>query len=164
MQIFGQMIHHPNLWHLNRSCVANALSIGLIWAWVPVPFQMVFSAATAILFRANLALSVATVWITNPITMPPLYYFAYRIGRTILDVPAKKFTFELSWEWLASGLSGIWQPFLLGCAICGITSAIIGNIVVRLAWRHSIRQLWKKRQFKRRIKNITLKKQSSDLE
>ena len=40
----------------------------------------------AVVFRANLPLSVAGVWISNPITMPPMMYFAYLFGNKLLGL------------------------------------------------------------------------------
>ena len=71
LRIFGSLLHEPNLWHLNRRSASGAFGIGLFFAFWPVPFQMFFSTAAAIIFRVNLPLSLATVWLTNPLTMPP---------------------------------------------------------------------------------------------
>lgn len=150
LKVFGSWIHHPNLWHLNRYSVSTAFSIGLFWCWVPIPFQMASSGACAILFRANIALAVGLVWLTNPVTMPPMFYFAYRLGASLIDVPSNAFTFELSWEWLANGFLLIWQPFLLGCAILGVISSLLGNIGVRLLWRYSVARHWAERKAQRR--------------
>jgi uncharacterized protein (DUF2062 family) len=68
---------------------------------------MAFAAAAAIYFRANLPVSVALVWVTNPLTMPPLFYFAYQVGLWFLNQPAaESFDFSL--------LGDVWQPFLTG--------------------------------------------------
>lgn len=158
LKVFGSLIYDSNLWHLNRYSIAKAFSVGMIWAWVPIPFQMLCSAATAIILRANLPLSVALVWITNPLTMPALYYFAYRVGRFILGVPPEKFTFELSWEWLGTGLLKIWQPFLLGCFVCGVVSAISMNLLVRLLWRYSVSRHWEIRKLKHQRKRAERQK------
>ncbi|GAB6042194.1 DUF2062 domain-containing protein [Endothiovibrio diazotrophicus] len=148
LRIFGTLLHDPNLFHLNRRSVAGAFAVGLFNAFVPVPFQMVLAAAAAILFRVNLPISVALVWLTNPVTMPPVFYFAYRVGAWTLgrDVSGA-FHFELSWEWLGGELAAIWQPFLLGCFICGAIAALAGYAAIRLAWRyHIVQRLKEKRQ------------------
>ena len=149
LQIFGKLLHDPNLFHLNRRSVAGAFAVGLFCAWVPVPFQMVFAAAVAILLRVNLPISVALVWISNPLTMPPLFYFAYVLGTWILGVPERRFQFELSFEWLSSGLATIWQPFLLGCFVMAVVSSILGYATIRLLWRIHIISKMKKKSIRR---------------
>jgi hypothetical protein len=149
LRIFGTLLHDPNLFHLNRRSVAGAFAVGLFVAWVPIPFQMVLAAALAILVRVNLPISVALVWVSNPFTMPPLFYFAYRLGTRILGVPAGKFNIELSFEWLGSGLAAIWQPFLLGCFVMGASCSLLGYLGMRLIWRISIINKMKKRNLRR---------------
>jgi uncharacterized protein (DUF2062 family) len=74
LSFLGEKLHDPNLWHLNRRSVSAAFAIGLFAAWIPTPGQMVIAAIIALYFRANLPISVALVWITNPLTMPPMFY------------------------------------------------------------------------------------------
>lgn len=142
LKIFGNLIHDPNLWHLNRRSVAGAMSVGLFAAFIPVPFQMVIAAALAIPARVNLPISVVLVWVTNPVTMPPLFYFAYKVGTWILSVPVKPFHFQLSFEWLGEELGTVWRPFLLGCFILAVISAAAGNLFIRGLWRlHILRYI-----------------------
>ena len=107
---------------------------------------MVLAAAVAIPARVNLIISVALVWISNPFTMPPLFYFAYRLGGVVLGQEANGFDFELSFTWLANGLLAIWQPFLLGCAIMAVSSSLLGYIAIRLLWRWNIVRRWEQRK------------------
>ena len=79
LKIFGKFIQNPNLWHFNRYSVSTAFSTGLFAALMPVPFQMLLGAALAILVRANIPISVALAWVSNPITTPPLLYLQYKI-------------------------------------------------------------------------------------
>ena len=140
--VFGRTIFASALWHLNKRSVSGAFSVGLFCAFIPVPFQMIFAACVALMMRINLPLAVATVWITNPITIPPIFFFAYLVGAWTLGIPAGDFNFELSIDWLQNGFVLIWKPLLLGCLICGTVSAILGNIIVRVLWRlHIIRHL-----------------------
>ncbi len=146
LSMFGEVLHNNNLWHMNRHSVARAFSVGLFCAFMPIPFQMVLAAALAIVWRANLALSVCLVWITNPITMAPIFYFSYHIGATILHMPHQHFHIELSMQWLASQFIHIWEPLLLGSLICGVIAAILGNLMIRLLWRIMVIRSWSLRR------------------
>lgn len=153
LKVFGKLIHDPNLWHLNRYSVPTAFTIGLFSAFMPIPFQMVLASALAIFFRANLPISAALVWITNPFTMPPLFYLCYKIGAFVLHQPIRdKITYELSLEWVFEKFNQIGAPFLLGCIIVGLGLGIICNIVIRLLWRLSILRDWRNRAKKRGTK------------
>jgi len=70
--------------------------------------------------------------------MGPMYYFAYRLGRTLLDTPHRNFEFELSWVWLTHTFVTIWQPMLLGCVLLGSAAAVVGYVTLDLLWRSSI--------------------------
>ena len=146
LRFFGALLHDPNLWHLNRRSVSGAMSVGLFSAFIPIPFQMVLAVALAIPFRVNIPISVGLVWLTNPVTMPPVFYSAYKIGAWILGEPMHAVSFEISMEWMMHELTLIWQPFLLGSLILATVSAVLGNVIVRLLWRlHVVRYLRKKR-------------------
>jgi uncharacterized protein (DUF2062 family) len=138
LQIFGDWLHEPNLWHLNRRSVAGAFAVGLFFAWMPVPFQMALAAGGAILFRTNLPLSVVLVWITNPITIPPMFYFAYIVGTWIIGEPPMDFNFELTIDWLLHELEVIWQPFLIGCFTVASISSLLGYLAVDGFWRYDV--------------------------
>ena len=152
LKIFGDIIHSPNLWHLNKRSVSNAFSVGLFSAFAPIPMQMILAAALALFFRVNLPISVALVWITNPLTMPPIFYFCYKFGAWILNESIHHVEFELSLAWIKTELLLIWQPFLLGCLILGVGAAILGNLMIRILWRISVVSTWKKRRERRKLK------------
>lgn len=142
LQFFGTLLHNPALWHLNRHSVAKAFAVGLFFAWVPVPFQMVLAAGGAILFHANLPLSVALVWLTNPVTMPPMFYGAYKLGAWLLGEDMLHFEMELSFEWLKHEMSLIWEPFLFGCLVLAAMCAVTGYIGIQLMWRYMVMKRW----------------------
>jgi uncharacterized protein (DUF2062 family) len=148
-KLFGTLLHDPNLLHLNRRSVTGAFFLGLFMAFVPIPFQMLPAAAGAIWWRVNLPISVGLVWITNPITIPPLFYFAYKVGAWTLRLPVRANDFNISWDWLTSELAAIWEPFLLGCLICALVSATLGAITIRLLWRLNVVRQWERRKRER---------------
>lgn len=145
LKVFGNVLYNPNLWNLNRRSAAGAFAVGLFMAFVPLPSQMIMAAGLAIIFSVNLPLSIALVWISNPITMPILFYGAYKLGAWLLNTPPQLFHFELSWAFLSSQMSTIGPPLILGCTICAIVSALIGYISIRLIWRFSVIRSWQKR-------------------
>ncbi|MEO1878700.1 MAG: DUF2062 domain-containing protein [Methylococcales bacterium] len=146
LQFLGDRLHEPNLWHLNRRSVSLAFAVGLFAAWIPTPGQMAIAAVAAFYFRANLPISVALVWITNPITMPAMFYFAYYIGVLLLggDTPGADFEFNL--ESILSSLGDIGTPFLLGCLVLGIVSSLLGYFGISLYWRYNVSKQWRNRK------------------
>ncbi|HSS64711.1 MAG TPA: DUF2062 domain-containing protein [Gammaproteobacteria bacterium] len=144
-RLFGRLMHSPNLWHLNRHSVAWGVSIGLFMAFVPVPFQMLLAVAAAIALNANLPVSVVVVWISNPITVAPLFYSAYKVGALLLGTQPKSIRFEISLEWLMTRLVDVWEPFLLGCFVLAVSSALLGHIAVKIIWRIHVVQSWRMR-------------------
>jgi len=146
LRIFGDVLHEPNLWHVNRRSMAGAVAVGLFFAWVPMPIQMLMAAAAAIMFRTNMALSVALVWISNPFTIPPMFYFAYLVGTWVIGEPPQDFAFQLSFEWLADELASSWMPFLTGCLILATSSSMIGYFAVSQFWVYTVRKKRSKRK------------------
>ena len=134
IQMLGPRLQDPSLWHINRRSFSLAVALGIFCAFIPVPFQMVIAAAGAIWIRVNVLVAVPMVWLSNPFTMGPLYYYCYRLGAWILDRQPKPFDFELSFDWLITRLAYIWQPFLLGCLVVGSIAALVSFVVVRVLW------------------------------
>lgn len=138
IKLLGPRLQDPSLWHINRRSFPLAVALGVFCAFIPVPFQMLIAAAAAVWFRVNILVAVPIVWISNPVTMGPMYYFCYLIGAEILGVEPTHFTFELSFDWLLSELAAIWQPFLLGCLVVGLVVALAAFILVRVLWHMHI--------------------------
>jgi len=137
--MLGARLQQPNLWHFNRHSISKAFAIGLFCMWIPFPFQSILAAFFAIFLRANLALSVALVFITNPITIPPMFFFAYQLGNLILDRDSMNFNIELSWEWMTQSLVIIWEPLFLGCFLMGLFTSMLGFLGIQLMWRYHVR-------------------------
>lgn len=156
LKIFGKWLHDPNLWHLNRHSVATALSVGLFACYLPFPGHMLTAAALCILFRANLPIAVALVWVSNPFTIPPQFYFAYKLGSYVLGRKLGKFHFEPTVSWFLHEFNVIAAPLLVGSLICGLILALLGNIAVRLFWRYHVSQAWKARKNRQIVRDRSL--------
>jgi uncharacterized protein len=65
--------------------LALGVAIGVFVTFTPtVGFQMVIAVFLAWWLRANKAVGVPVVWISNPATFVPIYYSCYWVGRHIL--------------------------------------------------------------------------------
>lgn len=146
LQFLGEHLHNPNLWHLNRRSVALAFAVGLFCMYLPIPGQMIVAAAIAFWVGANLPISVILVWITNPFTMPPMFFFAYKVGAKILgtqnEISEKVFTVGGALH----ELGDIWWPLLLGSLVLGTILAALGYVTIRLLWRLHVIKRWEKRR------------------
>lgn len=146
LAFLAPLMGKPNLWHINRRSVAQAFFIGIFCAFIPMPFQMALAALLAFYFNSNLPISVGLVWISNPITMPPLFYATYSFGAYLLDVPAREFNSDMGLEALFSQLNEIWLPLYLGSIIAGLFFAILGYVSMRILWRMHVVSHWNKRR------------------
>jgi uncharacterized protein (DUF2062 family) len=154
IKLFGPRLQDPGLWHINRKSFCGAVAIGVFFSFIPVPFQMLLAAVSAIILRFNILVAVPLVWISNPVSMVPMFYFCYRIGAAILDIHTDDFNFELSSDWLLTELLEIWQPFLLGCLVVGLVAAIFSYYLMHFLWRYHLWTRIKNRRRRiRRIKN-----------
>jgi uncharacterized protein len=150
LRFLGTLLHDPNLWHLNRHSVARAMAAGLFAAFIPAPMQMLIAASLAIPIRANLPISVGLVWLTNPLTMPPIFYCTYKMGSWLLGIPAMELPEELTWEWISGELSIVWKPFLLGSVVTGALLGALAYGTTMLYWRWWVAHSWRKRAERRR--------------
>lgn len=114
-----------------------AFAVGLTLMWLPLPLQTFLAALTALQVRANVPLSAALVWITNPITIPPMYFAAYQLGLLILGQSAPEMD---TWHWdnLDEILRTLWKPLFLGCGVMAAISAVVGYFAVNALWRFSV--------------------------
>ena len=144
------LLLEPELWHLHRRSVGGAFFIGLFCAFLPVPTQMLVAAVLAILARCNLPIAVSLVWITNPLTFAPMFFFAYKLGAWLLGVETQDVEWELSWSWLGETFVAIWWPLIVGCLVCGWVSGLTGTVVSRTLWRLHVIRRWRQRRERRK--------------
>ena len=146
LRFFGKLLHDPNLWHLNRHSVARAMGVGLFAALIPIPMQMLLAAALAIPVRGNLPIAVSLVWLTNPLTMPPVFFVTYMTGAWLMQVPPRTLPDEITVDWVTDQLATIWQPFLLGSVVCGVVLGVLAYFTTMGYWRWRVGRQWRRRQ------------------
>lgn len=149
LRFLAPLFSKPNLWHINRRAVARAFLVGVFTAFLPLPFQMGIAAFLAFYVNANVPISVGLVWISNPVTIPPLFYATYLLGTWMLNTPGADFSIELSMEWVLNELGALWAPLFVGSLTTGLVLAVISYFAMHLAWRLHVSHNWKKRRINR---------------
>lgn len=114
----------PVYWKGDLDSFARAGFVGCFFMMLPIPFQMLMSSIFAYLFKANIPLATALAWITNPLTMIPIWYSGYGFGAWLLDSPKMASISEglapLSYGWFEVVFPVIWIPLYVGNIILGI--------------------------------------------
>lgn len=149
LKLIRGILHDPDIFHLTKRSVAGGVATGLFICFFPVPGHMLIAAVLAIMLRVNLPLAVASVWVTNPLTMPPIFYLEYRLGSFLLDRPARNVNFELTTSWFSSTFMEIWPALFTGAFIFALVAAITSYGLIRLLWRLAVIQKWERRKIKR---------------
>jgi hypothetical protein len=158
---FGSRLSHHNLWHLHRRSVAGGVAAGMFAGLIPGsnPVQFTAAALLAIGFRVNLPIAVIVTLYSNPLTVVPLYYLAFKLGQLALfdsgaTMPALAFDLEGKGfrDWLPAALDwlgSIGKPLLVGLPLLALLLSALGYALVRLTWRCYVVWAWRRRQLKR---------------
>jgi uncharacterized protein (DUF2062 family) len=149
---FARRLRRPELWHLNHRSVPRGIALGL-GVGIVIPFMhIVLAALLAVPARANVMLAAAMTLLVNPLTIPPMYYAAYHIGRwelrhdAIDPAGAKEASSELArllfWLHHASG------PIALGIFTLATGAALIGYSASAIGWRLWVARKWRRRHLR----------------
>ena len=153
--MFGGLLDHPNLWHLNRTSVPGAFAIGLFAGLIPGPLQMIGAALLAVPLRKNLPVALITTLYTNPVTIVPLYVLAYGYGKLLLGERHDGLLiepFDFDWSDLLGSIQGLYEwmlalgkPLAIGLPALALTLAALGYVIVRFGWRFYVVLAWRAR-------------------
>jgi len=79
----------------SQEAIALGAAIGVFVAFTPtVGFQMLIGALIATLFKASRPAAMIPAWISNPVTIPPIYAFTYWVGTLIVPGPSAAEVYE----------------------------------------------------------------------
>lgn len=133
-RLLGPRLTDSRLWSVNRRAITSAFGAAIAITFIPLPAHLLFGLLAAMIWRLNLPTMLGSLLLLNPLTAVPLYYAAYRVGTLVLGQPEGRFAFELSWNWLQTGLGSIWKPFLVGCLICSVVGGYLAYRLLELIW------------------------------
>lgn len=131
--------------------IAMGVAIGFFVGWLPiVGIQMAVAVVVCAIFKANKVVPIFPIWLTNPVTIVPIYSFNYWIGWLIVggppltdlaDILRRMITppqptedmgrFAVWWDGIKHSFHELvgmgWDmqlPLWLGCVIVGLALAV----------------------------------------
>ena len=129
-----------DLVHWNRRTATRGAAVGLFWAFTPIPFQMLPAALFCFLVGGNLPLAIIFVWLTNPITLPPILYIEYRIGQYVYSMFAVVEQSIAEQSNIYSAFAGGLRYVLMGSLVVSSMMMILGFCLMHLAFALSERR------------------------
>lgn len=123
----------PQLWSFAYKPMCNAYYAGWIVTWWPVMgIQIPLATVIAVLFRANVLLTVALQFVSNPLTVPLMYPLEFYVGKRIADL----LSFQTEWiekaslEGMLNAVKiGSWEQ-LFSIGLGGFVLACIGGTLI----------------------------------
>lgn len=153
----------PDIWQVQRGKIAAGLAVGVFCGMVPGPLQMISAIALTLLLRVNLPMALIGTFLTNPLTIVPIYMFAYGIGQSMLggtdwrqlpDLPIADWTApaQAIENWVA-WVSDLGAPWLLGMLVLASALAALSYCAMEVIWR-SYQYLMMGRRLRQRQKRL----------
>ncbi len=124
---------------INRKSISKGALVGLFWGFIPMPMQMAAVMLTTPFIRFNVPLAISTVWLSNPLTMPPMYYMEYLTGNFILGREGIK-DIELTMDWFSEHFDDILIPLYTGTAFYSIVISSLVYLFINQLWIASVKQ------------------------
>ena len=143
-----------DLLSINRKMVSRAMLVGLFIAMIPMPLQMLAVILIAPFFRFNVPIGVSLVWITNPFTMPFIYYIEYTTGNILLMQEGVN-DIHMTLDWFKDNIADIFIPLYTGTFFYSLIFSVGGYYLVNWLWIVSVGKEKKEKDVKRKENNGT---------
>jgi uncharacterized protein (DUF2062 family) len=122
----------------NRKMISKGVFIGLFIAFIPMPMQMLAVVAIIPFARFNVPIALAMCWLSNPLTMPPMYYMEYLTGSFILGMETTPV--EMTLEWFSKNIGNIFIPLYVGTAFYSVIVSSTAYYIINHLWRSSVKK------------------------
>ncbi len=139
---FTAHVLHRGCWTFNRHSVTRSFAVGLFVAFIPpappLPVHIVTCVILALLFRLNLPVLIATIFVSNPFTWLPQVAGSIWVGAKLMGFDLVPFLHDLTSRTLWAHLNELWAPLLLGALVLGSVTSASGYILARAVWRAQV--------------------------
>jgi len=135
---FQRLVLDRSYWTFHRHGVTRAFALGLFIAFIPptpLPVHLVTCVILGVLFRLNLPVLFATVFVSNPLTWLPQVVGSIWVGAKLMGLDLMPLLHALKHQNPAAHVQQLWAPLLLGSLVLGLAAAAVGYVLAQFAWR-----------------------------
>jgi uncharacterized protein (DUF2062 family) len=136
---FAALVMNTGCWTFHRNNVTRAFALGLFIAFIPptplLPVHFVVCTIAAMLFRLNLPVLFATVFVSNPFTWVPQVLGCIWVGAKLLGIDLQPIMHHLNHRNFSAHLNQLWEPLFLGALVLGSIAALFGYVLAQCLWR-----------------------------
>jgi uncharacterized protein (DUF2062 family) len=128
---------------INRKSISRGVLIGLFWGFIPMPMQMAAVLALTPFIKFNVPIAITMVWLSNPITMPFMYYMEYHTGTYLLGAEGMndiKFDFEFNIAWFKENWSNFLYPLYVGTIPYSVGLSSLIYFIINKLWIDSVKK------------------------
>lgn len=123
--------HELLLSHATPTDVAYGFALGVFISITPtLGLHMVLAIALAAVFKKNKIAAIIGAWVNNPLTIFPIYYYAYRLGEWVLRDPRPKNLRPESLKDVFHLSKELMIPLWIGGILLGLITAIVAYYLV----------------------------------
>ncbi len=124
---------------INRKSVTRSLFWGLFLGFIPMPMQMLAVLVTTPLMKFNVPVAFTMVWLSNPVTMPFMYYMEYKTGVWLLGSGGLE-NIAMTLAWFQSHWDDIVLPLYVGTVPYSLGVSSLVAFIVDWLWCRSVRR------------------------
>ena len=124
---------------VNRKSISRGVSIGILIGFIPMPMQMLAVLAFIPFFKFNVPISISMVWLSNPLTMPFMYYMEYQTGNFLLGNEGLD-NIELTLDWFSCNWDSIVLPLYVGTIPYSLFFSFTIYYIINILWIKSVRK------------------------
>jgi uncharacterized protein (DUF2062 family) len=136
---FAPLVGNSGCWTFHRNNVIRAFALGLFIAFIPptplLPVHFVVCTIAALLFRLNLPVLFATVFVSNPFTWVPQVLGSIWVGAKLLGLDLGPIVHHLNHRNFGAHVNQLWEPLFLGALVLGAIAALLGYVLAQFLWR-----------------------------
>jgi len=122
----------------NREMVSKSFLIGLFLAFLPIPMQMLVVLLLMKFLKFNVPVAIALCWVSNPITMPFIFYIEYIVGAFLLGLELE--AMQISIEWFNNNFQNIFIPLYFGAFVVATIVSVSFYFLINTLWIYFVKK------------------------